>query len=571
MTKILVVEDDATVRMLIVKLLQAEGFEVISGVDGRNGIQLAQSYEPDLIICDIMMPECDGYEVLQQLRQIPETARIPFIFLSAKADRSDLRQGMELGADDYLTKPFKRAELLGAISARLSKQAAITQPYIDEMKRAAETLSQLAYRDPLTELPNRIVLHHRLQEGLRAAERSHQVLAVLCLSLDQFKIINNHLGYANGDLLLQQVAERLRRTFGQEHMVARLGGDEFSLLLLNLPNRDAVIETTQKLLRLMGQSFDFNGHSVYVQISVGIALFPEDSRTADRLLSQADLAMRSAKAQHNSSFQFYSLEMECRVSERQLLESGMKRALEAGEFELHYQPQINLITRRILGAEALLRWNHPELGLVSPDLFIPVAEENGLIIPIGQWVLETACTQAQSWQEYGRPVRLAVNLSARQFRQPDLLEWVAQVLQKTHLSPDLLILELTETCVMDNVEATILTLKGLKQMGVQISIDDFGTGYSSLNYLKRFPIDSLKIDRSFVQDITTDANDAAITKAIIAMSHSLQLKVVAEGVETEEQLQFLRQNACYAIQGFLFSQAVPASAFEQLLIESHLS
>ncbi|MGA7936770.1 MAG: EAL domain-containing protein [Kovacikia sp.] len=574
MTQILVIEDDANVRTLILKLLQAEGFEVISAHNGQAGIQLALTHEPGLIICDIMMPECDGYQVLSELRQNGATANIPFIFLSAKSERIDLRQGMELGADDYLTKPFKRAELLGAVSARLTKQATVTQPYVDEMRRAAQTLSQLAYRDPLTNLPNRILFHHQFQEAVLQSTQLQRLvpgqaqtsIAVLGINLNRFKAINTNLGYNNGDLLLKLVAERLKQ-LGQEVIVARLGGDEFSLLVTNPPSRETLAELAQKTLKLLGEPYDLDGYYAQLQASIGIAVYPEDSDNLDRLLNQADMAMRHVKAKGNGGYQFYTPEIDALATERQKMESKLGQALERLEFQLYYQPQINLITGRIIGAEALLRWEDPELGLVYPAKFISIAEETGLIIPIGEWVLRTACAQAKAWQVTNRlPMRISVNLSARQFKQDNLVETIAQVLQETNLTPDALVLELTETSVMENVETTVMILEELKQKGVHISIDDFGTGYSSLNYLKRFPIDTLKIDRSFVREITTNANDAAIAKAIIAMAQSLQLKVIAEGVETEEQSNFLRQNGCNAMQGYLFSRPVPAEEFEQLLI-----
>ncbi|QZZ22958.1 EAL domain-containing protein [Leptothermofonsia sichuanensis E412] len=568
MTQILVIEDDPNVRTLILKLLQAEGFDALSAEDGRTGLHLAKVHEPDLIICDIMMPEFDGYEVLSQLRQNSATATIPFIFLSAKSERTDLRQGMELGADDYLTKPFKRAELLGAISARLTKQAALTQPYVDEMKRAAQTLNQLAYRDPLTNLPNRILLHHRFQEAIAQASLTspQQMVAILWINLNRFKAININMGYTNGDLLLKMVAERLERAFGQRSTVARLGSDEFSMLLGNLAEKEEAARVAQKILKVLAEPYDLDGHYAQIQASIGIALYPDHSNSPDRLLNQADTAMRHVKASGSGGYQFYAQEMDILVSERQQMESQLNSALENLEFQLHYQPQVNLITGRVIGAEALIRWHNPQLGMVQPDKFIGIAEDTGLIIPIGEWVLKTACTQAKAWQDSSRlPIRISVNLSARQFRQENLVAKVDQTLKETGLAANLLILELTETSVMENVETTIQTLKDLKEMGVRISIDDFGTGYSSLNYLKRFPIDTLKIDQSFVREVTTDPNDAAIAKAIIAMAQSLQLKVIAEGVETEEQFNFLRQSGCHAMQGYLFSPPIPATEFETLI------
>jgi len=566
MTKILVIEDDPTVRGLIVKLLKAEAFEVISSSDGPAGIELAQSQNPDLIICDIMMPGCDGYEVLQHLRQTPSTAQIPFIFLTAKAERAELRRGMELGADDYLTKPFKRAELLGAIAARLAKQAAISQSHQDEMKRASQTLSQLAYQDPLTKLPSRVLLHHELQTAIRTVQQTEKHLAVFCLNLHRFKAINARLGYSYGDQVLQQVAHRLDQTFGQQCTVARLGSDEFGLLLVADELAWSEIgRMAQEILAVLREPFDLDGRMTRIHISLGIALYADHGSSPDMLLNQADTAMRFARSKGRDRYEFYKPELDAQVAERQTLEAQLEGALERQEFQVYYQPQIDMATRRITGAEALLRWRNPDLGNISPSKFIPIAEETGLIVPLGQWVLKKVTEDAISWLGQNPQLRIAVNLSARQFKQENLLEMVAQIVHARGLQPQFLVVELTETSVMENIETTIITLQDLKAMGVQISIDDFGTGYSSLNYLKRFPIDTLKIDRSFVQDITTDSNDAAIARAIIDMAQSLHLKVVAEGVETEEQFAFLLQNGCHTMQGFLFSDPIPANDFVQLL------
>lgn len=568
MTKILVIEDDRGVRTVILKLLKSEGFDVINATDGRQGVELAKEHEPDLIICDIMMPECDGYEVLNQLRQVPEMAAIPFIFLSAKSNKSDLRQGMELGADDYLTKPFTRAELLGAINARLSKQTTITQPYITEMRRAAENLGQMAYRDPLTNLPNRISFYSRLRNAIEDAKKQDLLVGVLYLNLDRFKAVNTTVGQVTGDLLLQEVAQRLSNTVSSEDTVARLSGDEFSVLLSQQSNAQDIEVWVQTISRLIAQPYEINDHVIHLQVSIGIAVYPNHGTTPDLLLNRAELAMREVKDELRGSYRFYNNDMEVVATERRTLEAGLSRALDRQELEIYYQPQVNLVTGRIIGVEALLRWRHPELGLVHPQRFLPMAEATGLIVQIGEWVLRQACTQAQAWRaENLLPIRLSVNLSARQFRHPSLVETITLILHETNLDADLLVLEMTETSVMETVDLTISTLQKLKAMGVQISIDDFGTGYSSLNYLKRFPIDILKIDQSFVQEVTTDPNDAAIAKAIIALAQSLQLKVVAEGVETEEQLHFLRQSGCHAMQGNLFSPPLLAEELEQMLLE----
>ena len=562
MKTILVIEDEQPIRTNILKLLEFEGFQAVGASDGRSGIQMAKAYLPDLIICDIMMPEIDGYGVLTALRNDPQTVMIPLIFLSAKADMTDLRQGMDLGADDYLVKPFTSAGLLGAIAARLEKQAAITQPYIDEMKQTAANLAKVAYSDPLTGLSNRILLRHNLQERLRQVKQSEQLIAVLCLNLDRFRSVNAQYGHGVGDTLLQAMASRLQSAVGPQDLVARLGGDEFSLVLCGRPSKAAIEEDAQRLLDTLLAPYQLNGHAISIDMSLGIALYPEDGTNPDQLLTDADTARRWSKKQTGPGYQFYDVEMDALNAAQLLLETDLAAAIERSEFELHYQPQIDLMSGNIVGVETLLRWRHPSRGLISPITIITAAEESGLIVPLGDWILRTACAQATAWPS----LQTSVNLSARQFKQRDIVERITAILQDTGLEPSCLAIELTETSVMDDVESSIKTLQRLKLMGIEISIDDFGTGYSSLNYLKRLPLDTLKIDRSFIRQVSEDSHDAAITTAIIAMAQQLKLMVIAEGVETQEQLAFLQAHGCHRLQGFLFSPAVPAEQIQQMLL-----
>jgi diguanylate cyclase len=566
--KILVIEDEPPIRANILKILNFKGFETLGAEDGEVGIEQAKQHLPDLIICDIMMPQVDGYSVLYALRQDPETAAIPLVFLTAKAERSDLRQGMNLGADDYLTKPFSSAELLEAVSARLAKQSSITQPYLDEIKRAAENLSRVAYLDPLTTLPNRIFLRHKLQETLGQADRRHQKVGVLCLNLDRFSAVNASLGNWVGDLLLQAVADRLTSWAAPDVTIARFGGDEFSLIFPATSQPEMVVVLQQLLLRLTKPYRLANQQDVFVHGSIGVALYPDNSDNADQLLTQADAARRFCRKQGGNTYQFYDAGMVTADTERRALEIDLNAALERSEFLLHYQPQVNVITGRMVGVEALLRWQHPTRGMVSPVEFIPIAEETGAIIAIGAWVLRAACLEVKALQASCMvPLRVSVNLSAQQFRQQDLVEMVSQILQETELDPHQLVLELTETSVMEDIEVAVNTLQAFKAMGIEISIDDFGTGYSSLSYLRRLPLDVLKVDRSFVSQVTENEHDAAIATAVIAMAKSLKLKVIAEGVETEEQLAFLRQQGCYLIQGFLYSRPLPIVDIQKLLVE----
>ncbi len=433
---------------------------------------------------------------------------------------------------------------------------------ITDRKEAENTIEQLAYHDPVTNLPNRTLLYDRLQLALHRAERDGQGLAILFLDLDRFKSINDSLGHAIGDQLLREVGERLLGCVRASDTVARLGGDEYVVLISALENDHAVGTVVMKILEQLAEPYRIEEHEIYTTSSIGIALYPRDAQDAEELLKNADMAMYQAKEAGRNTCHFFSPELNMRATERMLLESTMRRALEREEFYLVYQPQMELSSSRIVGIEALIRWRHPDLGVVPPDHFIPIAEETGLIVPLGEWVLATACRQAVRWQQDGHtPLRMAVNVSARQFRQKNLGLRIEKILDETGFDPTLLELELTESAVMENPEEAILTLRQLKKMGITLSIDDFGTGYSSLSHLKHFPLDRLKIDRSFVRHVTRDQSDATIAEAIIALAHSMKLSVVAEGIEHGEQLEFMAKRQCDSMQGFYLSRPVTAGEF----------
>ncbi len=431
-----------------------------------------------------------------------------------------------------------------------------------------QTETQIRYQaahDLLTGLPNRQSFNERLANALAEAKRHQHQLAVMFLDLDRFKLINDSLGHAAGDLLLKEVARRLKRCLRRHDMVARWAGDEFTVLLSDASVEDA-LQVAEKILTAMKPDFDLEGHLLHVSSSIGIAIYPTNGSDAETLLKNADAALYRAKDSGRNGYHLYTSAISSETSEWLALESHLHRALERQEFLLYYQPQVNVVTGEITQMEALLRWQHPDLGLVSPAKFIPLAEENGLILPIGEWVLRTACTQNYRWQAAGLPpVRVAVNLSARQLRQPNLVKWVARILQETGLAPRYLELEITETTVMKNVELTKSILYALHQMGVSMAMDDFGTGYSSLGSLKKFPFNTLKIDQSFVRDLTTDPNDKAIVAAIIAMGRVLNLKLVAEGVETKVQEHSLLSLDCEEMQGYLFSPPLSAEEATMLL------
>ncbi len=437
---------------------------------------------------------------------------------------------------------------------------------ITERKRAEDTIKHLAYHDALTDLPNRALFTDRLALALAQVRRERRTLAVMFLDLDRFKGVNDTVGHAEGDQLLKSVGEALTGLLREADTLARVGGDEFTILLPGISQVEDAVEVAEKILEALRRPWVLTGHDFHVTTSIGIAIYPSDGEDAESLLRNADTAMYRAKDCGRDNYQLYTAAMNDRIAQRLALENDLQHALEREEFVVYYQPQVSIDTGQIVGSEALLRWQHPERGLVLPGEFIPVAEETGLIVPLGEWVLRTACAQNKTWQEEGRPpIRVAVNLSARQFQQRNLAGRVAQVLKETGLDPHYLQLEITESAAMQDAEFTIAMLQDLREMGVQISIDDFGTGYSSLGYLKRFPIDTVKIDRSFVRDLTVDTNDAAIASTVIVMARNLNLNVIAEGVETEEQLAFLKQQRCDEFQGYLFSRPVPAEAFAEIL------
>lgn len=569
MTTILVIEDVEALREEIMETLSYEGFDVLGAENGVVGVQIAKTYLPNLIICDIAMPELDGYGTLVALRQEPKTSMIPFIFLTAMTEKADMRQAMQLGADDYLTKPFTSAELLGAIASRLQKYNSVREHYYDEIKAVGERFEYLSHHDDLTQLPNRILFHESLSQAVLHAKINNKSLALLFLDMDNFNIINNTLGNDIGDQLFKAIAERLKRYAAPCDMVARIQGDEFALIISDVKDPISIKMETQKILDLLSRPYNLYGHEVFITSSIGITIFPDDHQDVEGLIKNAELAMYYAKNHGRNSYKLYSSDLNVQSSEYMALANSLHRAIDRNELRVFYQPLVDLQSGQIVGAEALARWQHPDLGIIMPSKFIPVTEQTGLILRLSEVILYSVCDQMRSWRDSGINYGfVAVNLSGQHFR-PDnnLIELVSKVLQETGIDPEHLELELTESIIMQNAEFTIQVLSHLQAIGVKIAIDDFGTGYSSLSYLKHFPVNTLKIDRCFIQDITTDRHDATISLAIIDLAHSLSLQVIAEGVETAEQIQFLKENNCDQVQGYFFSPPLPAPEFEKMLID----
>ena len=439
---------------------------------------------------------------------------------------------------------------------------------LSQNKQTQEKLNHLAYHDALTDLPNQVLFKDRLKQAIALSRRNDHMQAVLLLNLDRFKTINDSLGYTAGDRLLQSVAQRLTSCVRESDTVARFGGDEFAVLLTQIPRVQDAANVARAIKQALDQAFIFEDQEIFVSSSIGISMYPQDGRDTAGLLKTAGVALDRAKVQGGNNFHFYTAGGTTRALKQLVLESNIRSGLERSEFFVQYQPQVDIRGFHLVGMEALVRWQHPSFGLLYPGEFISLAEDSGLIILLGDFVMRAGCAQNKAWQDKGlMPMRISLNFSARQFQQSTFITDVAHILKETNLDPRWLELELTESSIMKDPEEAIEKLHELKLMGISVAIDDFGTGYSSLNYLKRFPIDTLKIDKTFVSDVCKDPHDTAIVRAIINLGHALDMTVVAEGVETKEQLQYLSALECDVVQGFLFSKALSAKAFEELLIE----
>jgi len=511
--------------------------------------------------------EWDGVARYTSARQLYDLPLAVVVGLSADEQLAATRQDMRT----YLWRASGASLLLLLIVGmlgRMSKQlAASRRQAVEEQIAHAARVEYLAYHDGLTTLPNRSLFSKLLGQSTAEARRAGRQMAVLFLDLDRFKHINDTLGHEAGDELLQEVAARLKHCLRESDLVARLGGDEFVALLPELNEERYAATVAQKILAAIARPFLLLGQEFRITASIGISIYPQDGLDEQTLTKNADIAMYKAKEEGKNNFQFYSESLNSNSLERLTLESGLRHALEGEEFRLHYQAKWDIATGRITGMEALLRWQHPDLGTVAPMQFIKVAEETGLIVPIGKWVLRTACLQNMAWQEQGLPqLRMAVNLTARQFFDEHLLEDLGAILAAARMAPHLLELEISETLLMRDVEKTLRILAALKDLGIRIAIDDFGIGYSSLSTLQQFPVDTIKIDQSFIRDISTDVAEQDLAGAIIAMGRTLSLTVVAQGVETKEQADYLRQKACDEIQGFYFKRPLPADQISRLLL-----
>lgn len=548
-------EDDIIIMRDLLDDIEDRDFRLEWISDYSAALEKVQHNEYDVCLTEYRLGERDGLELF--LAAQDGGCRTPFILFTGQVNKEVDVEAMQAGVADFLVK----GEITGPLLDRSIRYAIERKRVKEKLADAAERLTQLAQYDDLTGLPNRSLFRERLDRALARSRRNNTMIALMFLDLDRFKAVNDTLGHDVGDNLLNAVGKRLRRCLREVDTVARWGGDEFTVILEDVAQIKGVSVVAQRLIDALTPSFELGEHELFATTSIGIAVYPSCGKDAETLTKNADTAMYRAKAQGRNNYQFYIDEMNARANERLHMENKLRRALEREEFLLHYQPIIELGSDRVIGAEALLRWQNAG-ELISPADFIPLLEETGLIVPVGEWVLHAACTQNQAWRKCGLPsLRMSVNLSARQFQGHNLARMVEHTLEETGLDPRMLVLEITEGIVMEDSQYSSDALAEAGAMGIGIAMDDFGTGYSSLSYLKRFPIDVLKIDRSFIRDITDDPDDAAIVEAIIAMAQRLRLRVVAEGVETQSQLDFLASHGCHAVQGFLLGRPMPAETF----------
>ncbi|HEV7397690.1 MAG TPA: EAL domain-containing protein [Pyrinomonadaceae bacterium] len=567
--RILIIDDDEPIRNLLVELLQ-EKYHCTSAASAEDALLVLSEIDFEVVISDINMTGISGLDLLPQVHDACPDAAV--IMISGQQTIETAIEAIRGGAFDYIMKPLDLNHVEAAVARarrhhRLLQQKRSYENNLEELVRErAAQLEHLSYHDALTGLPNRILFQDRVDQALSAAQPSGRIIGIVFLSLDRFKKINDTLGHTFGDYCLTEVAARLQRCIKKGDTIARFDGDEFALLLTQIVGTEDLVELAQLMAEALKPSFHLKDREVFVTASMGMSIFPDDGHDSTTVLKNAGAALHMTKMLGGNNYRFYTSDMNARAMKRLELETNLRRAIERQELEVYYQPQVEYKSGTVVGAEALVRWHHPQLGFLPPSEFIPLAEDTGLIEQLGQWVMRTACAEACSWHAAGfADLSISVNVSSREFRQPEFYERLVGILSETGLDARRLELELTETSIMDNTTAAVDLLRRIRKLGVMIAIDDFGTGYSSLSYLKRLPIDTLKLDRSFVNGATTDPDDAALVMAVITLAHNLRLKVIAEGVETEEHLRFLRLLRCDGGQGYLFGKPMPAAVFRSSL------
>ncbi|MCG6938658.1 MAG: EAL domain-containing protein [Gammaproteobacteria bacterium] len=548
---VVLADDDPSIRLMVRHVLESEEFDIVEASDGLEAIKAVEKHHPALILLDAVMPGIDGFTTCQQIKDKGYTD-IPVMMITGLDDDASVERAYEVGAIDFITKPIKWAVLKHRVKSVVAK-------VIAERK-----VKLLAYRDSLTSLPNRLLFADRLEQAIIRCERSRASMALMLIDIDDFKLVNDSFGHEAGDKLIKAVGQLISRSLRRADTIARLGGDEFAVIIEGIESPEDTISIADNLTTILEHNVRLDDQETYTSASIGIAVYPDDGKDARTLLKNADTAMFRAKENGRHCFQFYKPEMSVTAMERLDLENSLKAAFENDEFMILYQPVIDIQKSEIVSVEALLRWRHPDKGMIHPTDFISIVEDSGLIVALGEWLIVSACKQLQQWQEAGlKDQRISINIAPRQFREQDLVVVFKQALAEHNIPASSLCIEVTESTLIENNGKVEATLKNLRDMGMQVSLDDFGTGYASLAFLKDSPVDMVKIDRAFIAGIPENREDSAIVDAICGLAKGLGLAVMAEGVENIRQLNVLQNNGCQYAQGFYWSKPMPGDEYEQ--------
>jgi len=548
---VVLADDDPSIRLMVRHVLESEDFDIIEASDGLEAIKAVEKHHPALILLDAVMPGIDGFTTCQQIKEKGHTD-IPVMMITGLDDDASVERAYEVGAIDFITKPIKWAVLKHRVKSVVAK-------VIAERK-----VQLLAYRDSLTSLPNRLLFADRLEQAVVRSERSRTSMALMLVDIDDFKLVNDSFGHDAGDKLIKAVADLISKSLRRADTIARLGGDEFAVIIEGIDGPEDAISIADNLTTILEHNVRLDDQETYTSASIGIAVFPGDGKDARTLLKNADTAMYRAKESGRHCFQFFKPEMSVSAMERLDLENSLKSAFENDEFLIHYQPVIDIHKNEVTGVEALLRWQHPDKGMIQPSDFVNVVEDCGLIVALGEWLIFSVCKQIKVWQDAGlKNQNVSINLAPRQFKEQDLVAVFKQAISEHDIEAASLSVEITERTLIDNVGEVEATLKKLRGMGMKIMLDDFGTGYASLAYLKEFPVDVVKIDRAFVAGIPDNEDDSTIVDAIAGLTRGLKLSLLAEGVENERQLSVLKGLGCQYGQGFYWSKALPGDEYEQ--------
>ncbi len=548
---VILADDDPSIRLMVRHVLESEEFDIVEASDGLEAIKAVEKYHPALILLDAVMPGIDGFTTCQQIKEKGHTD-IPVMMITGLDDDASVERAYEVGAIDFITKPIKWAVLKHRVKSVVAKVVA---------ERKVELL---AYRDSLTDLPNRLLFADRLEQAIIRAVRTRKSMALMLIDIDDFKLVNDTFGHEAGDKLIQAIGKLIYRSLRRADTIARLGGDEFAVIVEGIESADDAVSIADNLTTVLEHNVRLDDQETYTSASIGIAVFPEDGKDGRQLLKNADTAMFRAKESGRHCFQFYKPEMSVTAMERLELENSLRAAFESDEFLIYYQPVIDLAKNEIYCVEALLRWQHPEKGMIKPEDFFSVIEDSGLIVALGEWVIKAVCSQIRAWQDAGLENQLvSINLAARQFRDQDIVSVFVQAMEEAGITGKSLSVEITERTLIDNMGEVESTLNKLRDLGIGVSLDDFGTGYSSLAYLKEFPVDMVKIDQAFVEGIPDNEEDCAIVSAIAGLTRGLKLKLHAEGVENPRQLEVLRELGCQYAQGYYWCKPLPGDEFQR--------